>query len=302
MPELPEVEVVRAGLAPLIAGRQLAGVEVLHPRPVRRHLAGPDDFALTLIGRTFVTPRRRGKYLWLPFTDGDALLVHLGMSGQFRTAEPGLPDARNTRIRFRFADDGHELRFVDQRMFGGVSLSRDGAELPAEIAHIALDPFDAAYDVAETARRLRRRRGGVKRALLDQTLVSGIGNIYADEALWAARMHYDRPGDRLSQTAAVGVLDAARAVMAEALAVGGTSFDALYVNVNGESGYFERGLHAYGQEGLPCERCGTPIVREAFMNRSAFRCPRCQRAPRRATPRPSLSSEKGQRAIRVVQS
>ncbi|OYO20150.1 DNA-formamidopyrimidine glycosylase [Enemella evansiae] len=297
MPELPEVEVVRAGLTPLIAGRRLSAVQVLHPRPVRRHLAGPDDFATTLVGRTFDTPRRRGKYLWLPFTDGDALLVHLGMSGQFRTAEPGLPDARNTRIRFSFDDSGHELRFVDQRMFGGVSLSLDGAELPAEIAHIARDPFDAAYDVAETARRLRRRRGGVKRALLDQTLVSGIGNIYADEALWAARMHYDRPGERLSQAAAVGVLDAARAVMAEALAVGGTSFDALYVNVNGESGYFDRALHAYGQEGLPCERCGTPIVREAFMNRSAFRCPRCQRAPRAAA-----GSVNGGRAVRVVQS
>ena len=197
------------------------------------------------------------------------------MSGQFRTAEPGLPDARNTRIRFSFADGGHELRFVDQRMFGGISLSLEGAELPAEIAHIARGPFDEAYDVAETARRLRRRRGGVKRGLFDQTLVSGIGNIYADEALWAARMHYDRPGERLSQAAADGVLDAAKAVMADALAVGGTSFDALYVNVNGESG--RHALNVYGREGRPCKRCGTPIVRERFMNRSSHLCPRCQR-------------------------
>ncbi|NNG19569.1 bifunctional DNA-formamidopyrimidine glycosylase/DNA-(apurinic or apyrimidinic site) lyase [Naumannella sp. ID2617S] len=277
MPELPEVEVVRAGLARHLGGRTIAAVEVLHPRPVRRHLAGADDFAATLVGRTFGTPRRRGKYLWLPFHDGDALLVHLGMSGQFRTAEVGLPDARNTRIRFRFTDGGSELRFVDQRMFGGVSLSLGGAELPAEVAHIALDPFDPAYDVHQTARRLRSRRTAVKRALLDQTAVSGIGNIYADEALWAARLHYGRSCDRLSQSAAVGVLEAARAVMAEALQQGGTSFDALYVNVNGESGYFDRALHAYGQEGLPCERCGTPIRREPFMNRSSYFCPKCQR-------------------------
>ncbi|MDO5683946.1 MAG: bifunctional DNA-formamidopyrimidine glycosylase/DNA-(apurinic or apyrimidinic site) lyase [Propionibacteriaceae bacterium] len=283
MPELPEVEVVRAGLIPHLVGRRIAAVEVLHPRPVRRHLAGPDDFAATLVGREFAEPRRRGKYLWLPFVDGDAVLVHLGMSGQFRTAEPGLADARNTRVRFSFNDGGHELRFVDQRMFGGLSLSVGGAELPPEIAHIALDPFDPAYSPADVARRIRTRRSGIKRLLLDQTVVSGIGNIYADEALWRARLHYDKPGESLTQRAAVDVLTAARDVMADALDQGGTSFDALYVNVNGESGYFDRSLNAYGQEGLPCPRCGTPIRREAFMNRSSYRCPRCQRRPRKAS-------------------
>lgn len=277
MPELPEVEVVRSGLVRHLAGRQIAGVEVLHPRPVRRHLAGPEDFAATLVGREFAEPRRRGKYLWLPFVDGDALLVHLGMSGQFRTSEPGLPDARNTRVRFTFSDGGHELRFVDQRMFGGLSLSVGGAELPDEIAHIALDPFDPAYDIDSVAQRIRGKRSGIKRLLLDQTVVSGIGNIYADEALWSARVRYDRPGESLSRPSAVKVLTAARDVMAQALAVGGTSFDALYVNVNGESGYFDRSLNAYGQEGLPCPRCGTPIRREAFMNRSSHFCPKCQR-------------------------
>lgn len=281
MPELPEVEVVRAGLVRHLVGRRISAVQVLHPRPVRRHLAGPEDFAHTLIGREFAEPRRRGKYLWLPFVDGDALLVHLGMSGQFRTSEPGLPDARNTRVRFSFGDDGHEVRFVDQRMFGGLSLSVGGADLPPEIAHIALDPFEAAYDIEAVARRIRLKRSGIKRLLLDQTLVSGIGNIYADEALWRARLHYDRPGDKLTRTAAVAVLTAAREVMADALAAGGTSFDTLYVNVNGESGYFDRSLDAYGREGLPCPRCGTPIRRERFMNRSSYRCSRCQRAPRR---------------------
>lgn len=283
MPELPEVEVVRAGLQTHLTGRRMASVEVLHPRPVRRHLAGPDDFAHTLVGRTFATPRRRGKYLWLPLTDGDAILAHLGMSGQFRTDPPGTPDVRHTRVRFGFDDGGHELRFVDQRMFGGLSISLDGAELPAEVAHIAPDPFDPEFDVDVTASRLRGRSSGVKRLLLDQQLVSGIGNIYADETLWRSKLHYERPGSSLRQAAAVALLNTAREVMAEALAVGGTSFDSLYVNVNGESGYFERSLDAYGREGEPCRRCGRPIKREAFMNRSSFRCPGCQRAPRRGT-------------------
>lgn len=280
MPELPEVEVVRAGLAPLIEGRTIARVEVLHPRPVRRHLGGPLDFAAACAGRTFATPRRRGKYLWLPFTDGDAVLTHLGMSGQFRVDPAYAPDPRHTRIRFGFDDDGPELRFADQRMFGGMSLSIDGAELPREISHIARDLFDPECDLTAVARRLRTRRTGIKRALLDQELTSGIGNIYADEALWRARLHYARPCTALSAKAARGVLEAARQVMGEALARGGTSFDALYVNVNGISGYFDRELNVYGREGRPCDRCGTPIRREPFMNRSSYRCPHCQRPPR----------------------
>ncbi|GAB3622313.1 bifunctional DNA-formamidopyrimidine glycosylase/DNA-(apurinic or apyrimidinic site) lyase [Mariniluteicoccus endophyticus] len=295
MPELPEVEVVRGGLARHLTGRTVADVEVLHPRPVRRHLAGADDFAVTLRGRTFAEPRRRGKYLWLPLADGDAVLVHLGMSGQFRTAARGADDPRHLRVRLQFTDGGDELRFVDQRMFGGLSLSPGGAELPGEIAHIARDPFEPDYDVAEVARRLRARRSGVKRVLLDQTVVSGIGNIYADEALWRARLHHERPASRLTQKAAVGLLDAARTVMAEALAQGGTSFDALYVNVNGESGYFERSLEAYGREGEPCRRCGEAIRRTAFMNRSSYFCPSCQRPPRGV-------SAKGSKRSRVVKS
>lgn len=280
MPELPEVESVRLGLIPHLSGRRIACVEVLHPRPVRRHLGGPDDFAAALVGRVFAEPRRRGKYLWLPFTDGDALLVHLGMSGQFRTAEPGLPDARNTRVRFGFDDSGHEVRFVDQRMFGGLSLSPGGATLPPEIAHIAPDPFESAYDLNAVVGKVRSRKSGIKRIILDQSVVSGVGNIYADEALWRARLHYAKPGRTLSRSSAVALLTAAKEVMASALMMGGTSFDALYVNVNGESGFFDRSLNAYGREGRPCPRCDTRIRREPFMNRSSFRCPRCQRAPR----------------------
>lgn len=282
MPELPEVETVRAGLAAHLTGRRIARVQVLHPRPVRRHLAGPDDFAATLAGRRFVGPRRRGKYLWLPFDDGDALLTHLGMSGQFRFNDAGDVLHPHTRVVLGFDDDGPDLRFIDQRMFGGLSLSPAGAELPHEIAHIAVDPFDEGFDADAVAARIRSRDVAIKRQLLDQNLVSGIGNIYADEALWRARQHGETPGSALSQRAALGVLAAAREVMAEALEQGGTSFDALYVRVNGQSGYFGRSLNAYGREDQPCLRCGTPIRRAQFMNRSSYFCPRCQR--RRSAP------------------
>ncbi len=280
VPELPEVETVRAGLADIVTGRRIDAVTVLHPRPVRRHPGGPDDFAATLTCRTFAEPRRRGKYLWLPFTDGDALLAHLGMSGQFRLDAPEAPLLPNTRVLFDL-DDAGQLRFIDQRMFGGLSLSPGGAELPAELAHIGRDPFDPDFDPAAAARRIRAKRSAIKRVLLDQTVVSGIGNIYADEALWRARLHYDRPADTLTAARARELLGHVHDVMDEALGQGGTSFDSLYVNVNGSSGYFERALAAYGREGLPCLRCGRPMVREPFMNRSSFRCPWCQRRPRR---------------------
>ncbi|MCD4524754.1 bifunctional DNA-formamidopyrimidine glycosylase/DNA-(apurinic or apyrimidinic site) lyase [Nocardioides sp. cx-173] len=283
MPELPEVEVVRAGLERHVLGATITRVEVLHERSVRRDPRGPTGFAEALTGRRIEAARRRGKYLWLPLDNGDALLGHLGMSGQLLVQPPSLPPERHLRVRLDLdgAAEGRGLRFVDQRMFGGLSVSAGGAELPAEIAHIARDPLDPLFDDAEFVRRARRRTAGVKRLLLDQGLVSGVGNIYADEALWRARIHGDRPGDRLSGPQLRRLLDHAREVMSEALGQGGTSFDSLYVNVNGESGYFDRSLHAYGREQEPCDRCGTPIRRIAFMNRSSYFCPTCQPAPRR---------------------
>lgn len=279
MPELPEVETVRRGLAPVLTGRCVRSVRVLHPRPVRRHAAGPDDFAVRLTGRTFGEPRRRGKYLWFPLADGDAVLAHLGMSGQFRVDDPDAELQRNTRVTLDL-DDGKQLRFVDQRMFGGLSLSEGGADLPSEIAHIGRDLLDPELNRADLVRRVRGRRSGIKRVLLDQSVTSGIGNIYADESLWRAGVHYDHPADALPKASIEKVLDAARDVFTEALQVGGTSFDALYVNVNGESGYFDRALDAYGREGQACRRCGTPIRRDHFMNRSSYLCPTCQRLPR----------------------
>jgi formamidopyrimidine-DNA glycosylase len=281
MPELPEVEVVRRGLERGVTGRRIATVEVNHPRAVRRHLAGPDDFRAVLIGQRIDGARRRGKYLWLPLDSGDAVLAHLGMSGQLLVVPADRPADRHLHVRVGFDDDGPELRFVDQRTFGGLSVVRDGADLPAPIEHIARDPLDPEFDDTQFVAALRRRRTGIKRALLDQALVSGIGNIYADEALWRARLHYARPTETLTRPEIARLLDAVRAVLLDALTAGGTSFDALYVNVNGESGYFDRSLAVYGRTGEPCPRCGTPVRRDAFMNRSAYTCPRCQPRPRR---------------------
>jgi formamidopyrimidine-DNA glycosylase len=370
VPELPEVETVRAGLEQHVVGRTIAAVEVLNPRAVRRDLSGPDGFAAAMVGRTFLGAERRGKYLWLdtsrgdappyppaalprgigqgiapdadgrscdddppyppaalprgigrcvaPATDGglggddpptEALLAHLGMSGQFLVGDPERPLSPHVRARFTFTDGGPDLRFTDQRTFGHLMLCSlspqdlttspcvvgpaiagptshgqhgGGRLVPEPIVHIAPDPLEAAFDATDFAVRLARKKTQVKRALLDQSLISGIGNIYADEALWRAKLHWARPTETLKPAEVSRLLEAVRDVLTEALKAGGTSFDALYVNVNGESGYFDRSLNAYGREGEPCGRCATPIRRDAFMNRSSYSCPRCQRptAPR----------------------
>jgi formamidopyrimidine-DNA glycosylase len=282
MPELPEVEVVRRGLERWVVGRRIDTVSVSHPRAIRRHVAGADDFAALLLGRRIEAVRRRGKYLWLPLDSGDAVLGHLGMSGQLLVEPPDAPEEKHLRVRMTFDDRGPELRFVDQRTFGGLAVVIGGADVPEPIAHIGRDPLDPDFDVGSFAARLRRRRTGVKRALLDQSLVSGIGNIYADEALWRAKLHYARPTETLRGAEIERLLAAIREVLTEALGEGGTSFDSLYVNVNGESGLFDRSLAVYGREGEPCLRCGTPIRRHPFMNRSSYTCPRCQPRPRRA--------------------
>jgi formamidopyrimidine-DNA glycosylase len=262
---------------------------------VRRDLAGPDGFAAAMAGRTFLRAQRRGKYLWLVLDDDgpedtEALLAHLGMSGQLLVGDPDRPLSPHVRARFTFTDGGPDLRFTDQRTFGhlmpcGLAVTSGCAEggggrlVPAPIVHIAPDPLEAAFDPKDFAARLGRKKTQVKRALLDQSLISGVGNIYADEALWRAKLHWARPTDTLKRTEVSRLLEAVRDVLTEALKAGGTSFDALYVNVNGESGYFDRALNAYGREGEPCGRCATPIRRDAFMNRSSYSCPRCQKLP-----------------------
>jgi formamidopyrimidine-DNA glycosylase len=316
VPELPEVEVVRSGLARWIIGVDVTSVEVRHPRPVRRHEAGTEDFVRQLVGATIVDVVRRGKFLWLSLDSGAALLAHLGMSGQLVLQPPEAAPEPHLRVRIGLSGGiGRELRFIDQRMFGGLAVvpmckTADGlpggqgaqtaqsaaiggadAEwtpvwtppmLPTPVAHIARDALDPDLDIDELAVKLRRRQTGLKRALLDQRLISGIGNIYADEALWLAKLHYARPTETLNRPTLNRLLEATAQVMRAALAAGGTSFDRLYVNVNGQSGYFDRSLDVYGRTGQPCHRCGTAIRRDSFMNRSSHLCPSCQPRPRRA--------------------
>ncbi len=282
MPELPEVEVVRRGLAEHVLGRTVADVELRGSRVARRHTAGPQDLSDRLAGRRIEAVRRRGKYLWLDLGDGVGLILHLGMSGQLLVEDAAAPDEKHLHARFRFADAGPELRFVDQRTFGGLALADlDAHGIPTTIAHIAPDLLEPAYDRSAVVRRIKAKDSAIKRVLLDQTVASGIGNIYADEALWRAQVHGERLASSLTKPRIGAVLDHAADVMREALDQGGTSFDALYVNVNGASGYFDRSLAAYGQVGRPCRRCGATIRREQFMNRSSFSCPRCQPRPRR---------------------
>ena len=287
MPELPEVEVVRRGIDRWAKGRTIESVQVLYPRSIRRSPGGQGMLVDALVGDAFRCASRRGKYLWLPLqaTPDRALVVHLGMSGQVLMQPPKAADEKHLRVRVGFEDGRRQMRFVDQRTFGGVYLDELGAagdnprqSLPASILHIARDPLDPEFDEDEVIRRIRARGSEIKRVLLDQSVISGIGNIYADEALWRAGIGGTRPSNRLSRPTVAGLIGYTRQVMTEALAQGGTSFDSLYVNVNGESGYFDRSLDAYGREGEPCRRCGSPIRREPFMNRSSYRCPRCQRA------------------------
>jgi formamidopyrimidine-DNA glycosylase len=332
VPELPEVEVVRAGLEPAVTGALVLGVEVFEPRSLKRHDQVLGAFETLLTGRRMLGAGRRGKFLWLPLSADAvdvtplALVAHLGMSGQVLLREPGFEESGLLRIRLHVAHPEHGelwVNFVDQRIFGSMAVDRlvptpDGREagwfgpglahdvgdgeseveaalstlepsqlaswrhgVPSQVAHIARDPLDPAFDDDAFLAALARRRTGVKRALLDQTLISGVGNIYADESLWAARVHYEHPTDRLPRARARLLLAEVRLVLEKALAEGGTSFDAQYVNVNGASGYFSHSLNAYGQQGKPCPRCGTPLVREQFMNRGSHFCPRCQRRPRR---------------------
>jgi formamidopyrimidine-DNA glycosylase len=279
MPELPEVEVVRRGLLDHAVGRDIMAVAVHDPRSLRRHEAGPQDFADRLAGRSIVGAARRGKYLWMQLDGDDAVLCHLGMSGQMLISDADAPLPKHLKVTLALSD-GRQLRFVDQRIFGGMLFSEGGAQLPPQVAHIARDPLDPEFDLAEFESRLRKRSSGVKRAILDQTLISGVGNIYADEALWRTPLHYERLAKNLRKAEVTALVGHIEDVMREALAQGGTSFDALYVNVNGNSGYFDRSLNAYGRENEPCGRCGTPMRRSSFMNRSSYWCPTCQKRPR----------------------
>ena len=299
MPELPEVEVVRHGLAPAVTGARVLSVDVLDERALTRHALDAADFVGRLEGRDVRAAARRGKFLWLPLADrpgeeSEALVAHLGMSGQMLLRDPDAPLERHERVRLRIEHPQHGVLavvFADQRTFGSLAVDRmlptpDSAPggygsadalVPSQVAHIARDALDPAFDETAFIAAVRRRSSAIKRILLDQTLVSGIGNIYADESLWAARIHPETHGTAISVQALRRLMTEVRLVLEKALAEGGTSFDAQYVNVNGQAGYFAHSLNAYGRGGEACPRCGGPIRREAFMNRSSHYCPRCQR-------------------------
>lgn len=315
MPELPEVEVVRSGLAPAVVGARILAVSVLDDRALTRHPGDAASFEAALAGRVVAAAARRGKFLWLPLAPSvvdagsgpkspavEAIVAHLGMSGQLLLRSSGAPEERHERVRLDIAHPEHgELAvvFADQRTFGSLAIDHlvptpdgsaggwgtDAAMTPSQVAHIARDPLDPAFSDSRFTGTVRAKRSAIKRVLLDQTVVSGVGNIYADEALWASRLHPETPASDLSARAVIRLLGEIRAVLEKALAEGGTSFDAQYVNVNGQAGYFAHSLNAYGRQGQSCPRCGTPIVRASFMNRSSHFCPRCQRGPHAGIPR-----------------
>jgi formamidopyrimidine-DNA glycosylase len=282
LPELPEVEVVRRGLDRWVTGRTIATVDVLHPRAVRRHDAGSADLSARLIGRTVRAASRRGKYLWLPLEPGgDALVAHLGMSGQLLLQPPAAPDETHLRVRLTFTDGGRELRFVDQRTFGGLAVEElveddRGGHVPSSVAHIARDPLDPDFDDAAFVAALRRRRTGLKRALLDQSLVSGIGNIYADEALFLAGIRPRRQAARLNRAELTRLRAALIKVLRQAIKLGGSSVSD-YVDADGVRGFFQLRHKVYQRTGQPCLVCGTPIQRITLAGRSTHFCPNCQR-------------------------
>jgi formamidopyrimidine-DNA glycosylase len=288
MPELPEVETVRAGLAEFITGATITDVEIFDARSLKRHRPGPNDFVATLVGSKITSVVRRGKFLWMPLNASPLALVgHLGMSGQMLVRTPDFAPDKLTRVILHFTAKGgkkYQMRFVDQRIFGSLAIDQlvstadeTGESIPTTAAHIARDPIDPYFDVSSVIAKLRKRTAGIKKILLDQQLMSGVGNIYADEALWRARLHYDQPANSLSVAKTKELINHVTEILAAAVKVGGTSFDEQYKNVNGESGYFEISLNAYGMTGRPCNRCGKPIRRDRWMNRGSHFCPNCQK-------------------------
>ena len=276
MPELPEVETVRRGLEHFLTGYSIRTSQNLHPRLLKPASIAPLS---AIEGARITTINRRGKFLWFELNRDLTLVAHLGMSGQFLVARKDRPEPTHVRARFTLKRGlkTHELAFSDQRTFGWLSVEQSIDGIPQSAQHIALDPFDPAFDRGAVIAKIKSRKAAIKNMILNQEIMSGVGNIYADESLWRAKIHPEIPANELSTKKIGALVDAATEVMAEAIKVGGTSFDAMYINVNGESGFFETSLAAYGQEGEPCPRCGREIKRIAFGNRSSHFCPNCQR-------------------------
>ena len=276
MPELPEVETVRRGLHTIITGFRIADAQSLHPRAMKSESIAP---LASLNGAKITGTNRRGKFMWLTLNRPYVLTAHLGMSGQFLIHQPNRPKATHIRAQFQLkkALRNLELVFNDQRTFGWLSIEETTNNIPTSALHIAPDPFDPSFDIDATMNNYLRRTIKIKTALLNQEIMSGVGNIYADETLWRAKIHPETLTSDLTKKKIATIIETATTVMQEAISQGGTSFDDLYINVNGESGFFEQSLNAYGQEGEPCPRCGTPIKRISFGQRSSHFCPKCQK-------------------------
>ena len=282
MPELPEVETVRLGLEPWVVGRKIKDIQLVHKGGNRAKVIAP---IINAKGARVNALKRRGKFIWFELDRDFALVAHLGMSGQFIIQNRKTPPEKHLRVLIDCGDRSKEIRFIDQRTFGWVAIDNLVAEgndlLPASVARIAPDIFDSKFDQEIVVTKLAKKKSAIKRVLLDQTVMSGVGNIYADEALWLARIHPERIASTLTESEVKVLLKAVKTVMRRALKQGGTSFDSLYINVNGESGYFAVELEAYGQEDEPCSRCGKQIKRIVFGNRSSHFCPNCQKNPKK---------------------
>lgn len=284
MPELPEVETVRRRLGAHIEGHLITSVEGEGGRLVRNNPQGIADLHVHLPGAEISRVERRGKFMWLCLRERDlALVIHLGMSGQVRVAKTSRGQlARHEHLRLIF-DDGRRVSFVDPRTFGHVTLSglitdANGRLIPELARKIAPDPFeDISLD--PTIQKIRRSRRPIKTVLLDQAVISGIGNIYADEALFLSGIHGTRGGDSLEEDTLKEIVENARVVMGRALAMKGTSFDSAYVTADGEPGEYGRALRVYRRSGRACPECGDRIQRMVIHQRSHFFCPTCQPCP-----------------------
>ena len=273
MPELPEVETVRRSLELHLAGRTITGVEGEEVK-LRRPL-DPRSLASVLVGRRLEAFRRRGKFLLVDLEPEGTILVHLGMSGRLQIAQPSEPRLPHNHLVLRL-DDGRELRYADTRRFGLVDWLAPGAEaLDHSLSGLGVEPLDP--HIAEILPSLLHARWApVKALLMDQRLIAGVGNIYAAEALWRARIRPTRPSNRTSLNRLTNLAVAVREVLTEAVAQGGTTLRD-YATPEGGYGYFALDLKVYGRQGEPCPSCGSTLRAGVIAGRTTAWCPICQR-------------------------
>lgn len=276
MPELPEVEVIRRDLERDTVGKRIKDVQVKLPRIIRRH-KNKKEFTDALAGAKITKVDRRGKYLLMHLDSGRVLVMHLGMSGRIERTTGRKSVEKHTHVVIKFSTGG-ELRFIDMRQFGELFVAaEDGLDGVKELSHIALDPLGDSFTWQVFSEIVSSRKMKLKSLLMDQKFISGIGNIYSDEILWAAGLRHDRQSDSLTSQEVRRMYRAMQEVLQEGIRHGGVTLeDETYRNLYGKTGEFQQHLKAYGREGEPCRRCRTPIVRERWGNRSTYFCRQCQ--------------------------